>query len=364
MEWFHKIQAYFKEQLSIRNLLKILLILLILYFLYLTSNVWMSWARVLWKILIPFVVGFFIAYLLHPLIMALQKIKISRKIAIPLVSLGLCVLLIGIFMLVVPLIYDKTVELINSMISGVSWLYDQYMEMNEYSPNILVTQIVQQIISTLNDTKSWMPNLPVLLPAVIASILGFLTDAIFAIVISIYVLFDYDRIHDSIFRIAKAFHSELPFYLSAVDDELGSYLRSLLMLMVIKFFEYSILYMLIGHKSAVVIALLTAIGLIVPYFGATLANCVGILTALTLPAVNVLMLIAGIMILSLVDSYLIAPVVHSHSSKVPPLWTLLCVFAGGILAGPVGIMVSIPLFMSLRVILNLFRFRNEKYDAI
>ena len=42
MGWLHKMNAYFKEQLSLKNLLKVLLILLILYFLSLTSNVWMS----------------------------------------------------------------------------------------------------------------------------------------------------------------------------------------------------------------------------------------------------------------------------------------------------------------------------------
>ena len=62
--------------------------------------------------------------------------------------------------------------------------------------------------------------------------------------------------------------------------------------------------------------------------------------------------------------YIIAPIVHSRSSQVPPLWTLLCVFAGGMLLGPIGIMISIPVFMSLRVIVNLVRFRNERYDPL
>lgn len=51
MGWLHKMNAYFKEQLSLKNLLKVLLILLILYFLSLTSNVWMSWLTTLRLIL-------------------------------------------------------------------------------------------------------------------------------------------------------------------------------------------------------------------------------------------------------------------------------------------------------------------------
>ena len=73
MGWLHKMNAYFKEQLSLKNLLKVLLILLILYFLSLTSNVWMSWLTTLRLILTPFLVGFVIAYVVHPFIEFLQK---------------------------------------------------------------------------------------------------------------------------------------------------------------------------------------------------------------------------------------------------------------------------------------------------
>ena len=318
MGWLHKMNAYFKEQLSLKNLLKVLLILLILYFLSLTSNVWMSWLTTLRLILTPFLVGFGIAYVVHPFIEFLQKKGVSRRIAIPLVCLGM----------------------------------------------LLVAGIFQQITTLLNDTKSWLPNFSTLLPQLISKVLSFLTNAVFAFIISVYVLFDFEKIRKTIFSLARTIDKELPIYLSAVNAEISGYLHSLLMLMAIKVLEYSLLYMLIGHKSAVTIALLTSIGLIVPYFGATVANFIGILTSLTLPLPKVLFLIGGICVLSMVDAYIIAPIVHSRSSQVPPLWTLLCVFAGGMLLGPIGIMISIPVFMSLRVIVNLVRFRNERYDPL
>lgn len=362
MGWFQRLKDYFREQLSLRNLVKVLLILLILYFLSLTSNVWMSWLTTLRLILTPFLIGFAIAYVIHPLILFLKAKGISHRIAIPLVCLGMLIILIGILMNVGPLIYDKTTELINSMISGINWLYQQYIEMNENAPNILVSGIFQQITTLLNDTKSWMPNFSVLLPQLISSMLSLMTNAVFTFIISVYILFDYDKIRNSIYGLARHVDKELPIYISAVNDEVSDYLRSMIMLMMIKFVEYSVLYMLIGHKSAVTIALLTAIGLVVPYFGATVANFIGILTSLTLPMSHVAALIVGICVLSTVDAYIIAPFIHSKSSQVPPLWTLFCVFAGGMLMGPIGIMISVPVYMSLRVIFNLVQFRNEKYD--
>ena len=46
---------------------------------------------------------------------------------------------------------------------------------------------------------------------------------------------------------------------------------------------WSILYLLIGHRDWMIIAILYSIGLIIPYLGGTLAKTIGILTSLTLP---------------------------------------------------------------------------------
>lgn len=361
MGWLQRLQGYFRERCSLKNLTKVLLVLLILYFLSLTSHVWLSWFTMLKLILTPFLIGFAIAYILHPFIVYLQKKGISRRVAIPLICFVMLLVVISILMMILPMVYDKTNELINSMISGVNWLYQQYIIMNENSPSLVVTGIVQQITSLLNDTKSWMPNFSVLLPQLISSFLAFLTNAVFTFIISIYILLDYDKIKNAIFNLVKQVDSQLPIYLLAVNEEVSDYIRSLFILMVIKLAEYSLLYAIIGHKSAMTIAVLTSLGLLIPYFGATLANFIGILTSLTLPLGNVLFLIVGICILSCVDAYLIAPFVHSRSSQVAPLWSLFCVFAGGMLMGAIGIMISIPVYMSLRVIFNLVQFKNENY---
>ena len=119
-------------------------------------------------------------------------------------------LLIGILMMVVPMVYDKTTELINSMISGLNWLYQQYVEINENVPNILVAGIFQQITTLLNDTKSWLPNFSAILPQLISKVLSFLTNAVFAFIISVYVLFDFEKIRKTIFSLARTIDKELP----------------------------------------------------------------------------------------------------------------------------------------------------------
>ena len=94
--------------------------------------------------------------------------------------------------------------------------------------------------------------------------------------------------------------------------------------------------------------------MLIPYLGPTVVNCLGILTALTLEPVRILILVLLIVVLSFVDEYVVAPLVHSHNTGVTPLWSLFSIFVGGTLFGATGIIVAIPAFLSIRSIYNVF----------
>ena len=68
------------------------------------------------------------------------------------------------------------------------------------------------------------------------------------------------------------------------------------------------------------------------------------------PFVNRFLLIILIVVLSQVDEYVIAPLVHSHNTSVTPLWALFSIFAFSGLFGIVGLVIAIPGYLALRVI--------------
>ncbi|MBR4456785.1 MAG: AI-2E family transporter, partial [Solobacterium sp.] len=111
---------------------------------------------------------------------------------------------------------------------------------------------------------------------------------------------------------------------------------------------------LVGHKDWLLVSLLTALGLIVPYIGPMIGNVVGILTALTLPQKNVVILLICIVVLSQVDAYIIEPLIHSHNVKISPLWALFSIYAGGILAGGLGVMIAIPVYLAIRALIRTY----------
>ena len=58
----------------------------------------------------------------------MQRWGFSRRIAIPLMGLLILIFLLAVVMMIVPLVYEKTMELINAMILGINRLYDHYTQ--------------------------------------------------------------------------------------------------------------------------------------------------------------------------------------------------------------------------------------------
>ena len=354
MDTIKRVKEFFERDFFLNRLLRILVILLVVYLITLTSGVWRYLVKVGKIVLLPFVAGFGIAYIVHPMVSFFERRKISKKISIPVIILLLILLFVWIIISLFPLIYNDAISFINSISESVGKLYTWYLESSE-EPSQLVGIITDTFITFLNDYKSWFPNLTVLLPQIINTIIDFFTNAVLAIIIAIYVLFDYRKIAQSVLSVAQMIHKDLPDYILGVDEKVSVYIRSLLILMVIKFVEYSLLYYLIGHKYWIIMAFLMSAGLLIPYFGATLANLIGIFTALTMSPLSVVLLSVAIVILSIIDGYVISPLVHSRKSEVKPLWTLFSVFLGGTLFGGIGIMLAIPGYMSIKVIIHIYR---------
>jgi Predicted permease len=359
MDTIKRVKQMFEKDLSLARLLKILVILLIVYLISLTSGVWGAILNKTKIVLLPFVIGFGIAYIVHPLVAFLETKKISKKITIPITVMLLLLLFVWIIITLLPLIYNDAINFITSMSDAVGKIYAWYVESND-NPSQLVEAATNTFISFLNDYKSWFPNLPVLLPQVINSIIEFFTNSILAVIVAIYVLFDYRKITNSILSLSKSVHQNMPIYIGGVNEEVSVYIRSLLILMVIKFVEYSLLYYLMGHRYWMIMGVLMSLGLLIPYFGATLANIIGVLTALTMSPMNVILLIILIAILAMVDGYIISPLVHARKSEIKPLWTLFSVFLGGTILGALGVMLAIPAYMSIRQIFRIYRNKAEE----
>lgn len=343
------------EKITLTVLLKAIAILGILLLLKMTETVWGSWVSTLISILEPFVIGFVLAYIISPLIEYLQQKGVPKNLSIIVFWIVVIILVIMLFLVLLPMIYDKIVSFLGSLVEGVRWISANLNNMIDPKEKItLIDNVTSTIVKSLQSYDSWLPGIMSSLPGFMNSFLNVLTTTLFSIIIAIYMLFDFDKIKRGIKKAFAMIFKHSDKYISEINSEVTVYLQSLLILMLIKFVEYSIFYLLIGHQDWLIVALLTSIGLIVPYLGGTIANMIGILTALSLDPIRIFFLLLGIVVLSNVDAYVISPMVHEKRSSLGPLLTLFAVFAGGVVYGALGIMVSVPIAIAVKAAMRVY----------
>lgn len=365
--WKEKLSERIDQDVTFRTLGKIILFLVIVWLLLSTDVVWKGFFSTFWDIFEPFILGFIIAFVFRPLIRWLESKKIKRKLIVPVLYIVILVLFFWLMYTLVPLFFSRFGSFVNSVVSGIQWLYDAYAKSSVNGTPNWLQQLFSAAVSSLNDLKNNIaPVLSTNITHALNQTLSIVTKALFTLIVSIYICTEWEKLTEEIVALASHFNSEASRYLHAIGDSVGTYVRSILILMVIKFAEYCLLYFLVGHEDWLILGMLTALGLIVPYIGPMIANVIGLITALAiLPMNRFLILLVMIVILSNVDAYLIEPMVHSHNVKISPLWALFSIYAGGILAGAWGIMLGIPVYLSVRTVLRLRReSRQESSSAV
>ena len=106
----------------------------------------------------------------------------------------------------------------------------------------------------------------------------------------------------------------------------------------------------IGVDYALVLALIAGFAELVPVIGPIVAAVPAVVVAFLDSPTKALVALGFYVVLQQVESNLIIPNVMRHQAHVPPLLTLIAVFAGGELGGILGALVAIPVAGAAKVL--------------
>lgn len=135
-----------------------------------------------------------------------------------------------------------------------------------------------------------------------------------------------------------------------------NYLGGLVQVMFISIFEYGIVYLLIGHPNAIVLAIMAGVANLIPFFGGIANNAVAAITAFIISPALFVRTVIAFFLLSSLDTYVINPNVYGKTNSMHPLVTIFALFAGGIIFGLLGVLISFPLAI---LIVTMFKFYRE-----
>ncbi len=183
------------------------------------------------------------------------------------------------------------------------------------------------------------------LPAHVLALVPFLAHALLVPFIGFFFLLDApDGVEGGIQMCPSRYVEQAIHLLSEVDTALGNYVRGLIIVVVIIFMISFLGLVLLGIDNALIIAAISGISSIVPYFGLAMGIVVGGAMAVyqfgTLwAAAKVAALFVGI---RLVEETLIQPIIARHSLHMHAMTNLFALIVGGATFGFLGLVFAVP----------------------
>lgn len=322
------------------KLINLALVALIVFLVYRTGNLWLGIAGKIGKIILPFFFAFVVAYAFHPVLKALQNKKIPKALGVIIILAAVFLLLGFVLVLVVPLLVTQLTSLFSTIIAFVKEIsvdYDLNLGPLQDSLTTAFNDIIASLGKYVSDGAFKVINVS----------LDYLSTIVIAFSASIYFLLDMDKIRSEVKKFVKRKSKTNFEYLRQVDIEMKNYLNGFMKVVFISLIEYTVAFYIIGHPNALLLGFLAAIANIIPYFGGMIANTIACITAFVISPALFIKTVIAFFVLSSIDGYLINPFVYGKTNKVPPLLTILSVFAGGILFGFIGIVIALPLTIML-----------------
>lgn len=331
------------------KLVNICLIILIMFLLYKTGGLWIGIVKIISKIVLPFSLAFIFAYALNPALRYLCEKRIPKGIAIGIIVLIIIGIMIVISILLVPLLVNQITTLFKEIL-----IFIKTMSINF---NIDFKDIEDSISNLFNifleKASTYIPNGAI---SIVNVSIEYITIFFIFISSSIYFLIDMDKIRNEIKKILKRLNKNIYKLVYNIDLEMKKYFISFIKIMIITFFEYNLGFIIVGHPNFLLLGILASVSSIIPYFGGIIVNVIAGICAFVIGKSLFIKTMILIFILSMIDSYLIGPIVYGKSNKIHPLLSIFAVFAGGILFGIMGIIISMPLCI---IILTIYRFFKD-----
>ena len=330
------------------KLVNIAVLALIIYLIYQTGNLWIGILAKVWKLLFPFMAGFIIAYALYPCLEYLTKHKIPKSVAMFIIVAVVLGLLAFANFLIVPRIFGEVPNLVNGIISFIKEISIKF--------DIDVSPIQDSLSTTFNEIVlsigKYVSNGAI---NVISVSVGYMSTALITGTTTLYFLADMQKIRKSVKKYLQKKSKKMYRYVVLLDRDMKNYLTGFCRIILISLIEYTLAYTLIGHPYALVLGFLAMVANLIPYFGGIITNTIAAVTAFVINFKLFVITIITFVILSAVDGYVINPIVYGKTNEVPPIVVIMSVFAGGILFGILGILISLPLAIILITTIKYFK---------
>ncbi|MED1607493.1 AI-2E family transporter [Cytobacillus kochii] len=327
----------------------VLLVLILLYIFFQLKELWLPLLKLLLVVLIPFLLGAFFTYLLHPIVEKLHQTGMHRGLA----ALGIYLLFFGgvgygsykgipAFIHQLNDLVDHAPEFAEQYRSFIALIQERTSEWPE-TLQLRVEDGINNIEAALDKllTKAINILLEILNYALIIAIIPF---------ISFYLLKDYTDVKKAVWYLTpRRWRKEAVLFIRDVDKSLGGYIRGQLLVCLVIGVISATLFWVFGMKYPLLLGFIIAITNIIPYFGPIIGAVPAVIIAATLSVKMVIITLIIIVVLQFVEGNILSPLIVGKSLHMHPLIIMLSLLAGGEAGGIIGLIMAVPILAILKI---------------
>ena len=318
-------------------------------------------------VLLPFVAGFGIAYMLAPFVSLLTRWRLPRSLASLLALAIFLLLLVAVIVLIVPVIEIQTAQLVRSAPSIAAYMRNEAQLLLDLAQKELPPDDVQKARDMIGSwTGSALGWLAGLIESVLTSglaIANLLTLLLITPLVAFFLLRDWPGIiarFDNL--LPRPYAPTIREQMRLVDATISGYIHGQALVSLMVGIYYAVTLSIVGLNFAFILGIVVGILSFVPFLG----EATGVLLATSLAAIQfgtwgkiiivaVIFLIGHLGSADFLQPKLIGSRVHLHQ-----VWVIFALLAFGELFGFLGVLLALPAAAVTGV---LVRFALSRYLA-
>lgn len=308
---------------------------------------------VLGDILLPFIAGAAIAYLLGPIVGRMIRAGVPRVAAAGLILSAFFIVLGAILALILPFAYRELMQLAKNLPAYTVAAQEHLVPYIEWVRAHFPNQFPEGDLSAYQETmKQNIGKIFTVGGNIVGgvvsggqAVVGAATFLVLAPIVAFFMMAEWVRvtkwIDDMIPRGSYAVIRDL---LTQIDRKLSGFVRGQVMVSLFLGILYAVALTLAGLKFGFLIGLMAGVLSIIPLVGSTIGLIVSVLVAWFQSGdIGYVGIIGAIFLVGqLLEGNVITPRIMGKSVGLHPLWILFALLAGGALFGIVGMLLAVP----------------------
>ncbi len=314
------------------------------------------------RILMPFWIGIFMAFILNMLMVPIQKFlvrfifkknnKPAKPISIILSYFIFILIIVALLAFVIPELANSIAKFVNNwstyieqfqkMVNDITVKYD----FDSVDINSFVASFSDNIEQFANKALTYIGNMVPQVVSFMSNIVSFMFNIIMAVVISANILVYKEKLISQISRTVKVslpkFYDKLARLAVVTSDTFRRYISGQCIEALILGGLCYIGMVIFRFDYALLISTVIAVTALIPVAGAYIGGAVAFILLAIISPVKAVMFIVYLVVLQQIETNLIYPRVVGSSLELPGIWVIFAVTVGGGAFGILGIMFAVP----------------------